>query len=178
MALRWPRRGIHHGRTTRPTRLGPHPTTPEQVQAVPGLLGVAADDHRPAHALTTFSTRALAEKWLADERRLIENGEWSPPRDRIHREVIRAQTFGDNATRWLEQHPMAESSRKNCTRYYRNHMADALGGSRCAPWMHRRCAPGSPHWTPASTGSGTPNTKVLKNICNTAFTDGALTANP
>ena len=46
------------------------------------------------NAPTTFSTRALAEQWLADERRLIERGQWSPPRTRIHREVLRAQTGG------------------------------------------------------------------------------------
>jgi hypothetical protein len=79
------------------------------------------------NALTTFSTRALAEAWLSGERRLIERGEWSAPRDRVHREVVRAQTFGDYAQRWVEERTLKDSSRKEYKRLYTTFIADMLG---------------------------------------------------
>ena len=79
------------------------------------------------NAPTTFSTRALAEQWLADERRLIERGQWAPPRDRLHREVVRAQNFGDYATRWIDERDRKESSRKEYRRLLASFLTDTLG---------------------------------------------------
>ncbi len=79
------------------------------------------------NAPTTFSTRALAERWLSDERRIIEIGQWSPPKTRVHREVMRAQTFGEYATRWIEERPLKESSRREYRRMYASFMRDTLG---------------------------------------------------
>src|SRR6476661_8787272 len=79
------------------------------------------------NAPTTFSTRALAEQWLADERRLVERGQWAPPKDRLHREVVRAQTFGDYATRWIDERGLKESSRKEYRRLHASFITDVLG---------------------------------------------------
>ena len=79
------------------------------------------------NAPTTFSTRALAEAWLSDERRLIERGQWSPPRTRVHREVLRAQTVGEYAQRWIAERPLKKSSRSEYLRMYHSFIEDALG---------------------------------------------------
>src|SRR6185312_8128219 len=79
------------------------------------------------NAPTTFSTRALAEAWLAGERRLIEEGQWSPPKARIHREAARAQTVGDYMCRWIEERPLKDSSRREYRRMYASFIADTVG---------------------------------------------------
>jgi hypothetical protein len=58
-------------------------------------------------APATFTARMYAEHWLADERRLIERCDWTPPKVRAARSHTRAQTFGAYAADW----PTATSSR-------------------------------------------------------------------
>jgi integrase len=129
------------------------------------------------NAPTTFSTRALAEAWLADERRLIERGQWSPPKVRIHREVLRAETFGDYATRWIEERNLKESSRIEYRRLYRNLIADELGpiplhalnAAAVRGWFARMdTAPARKHKTYG----------LLHSITATAVSDGLLAPNP
>lgn len=49
----------------------------------------------------TFDTRLDAESWLADERRLITAGDWTPPRTRLAAKSRRDITFGEYASVWL-----------------------------------------------------------------------------
>lgn len=49
----------------------------------------------------TFDTRLDAESWLADERRLITAGNWTPPRTRLAAKSRPEITFGEYASVWL-----------------------------------------------------------------------------
>jgi integrase len=129
------------------------------------------------NAPTTFSTRALAERWLAAERMLIERGEWTPPKTRIHREVLKAQTFGDYATRWIAERPLKESSRREYERMYRSFMADELGpiplhaldAATVRAWFaNLDTTPARKHKTYGR----------LASIVGTAVSDGLLSPNP
>ena len=50
----------------------------------------------------TFTSKGDAEAWLVDERRLITNGDWTPPAERLAQRKEKAPTFGEYAPRWLE----------------------------------------------------------------------------
>src|SRR6185312_3971561 len=129
------------------------------------------------NAPTTFSTRALAERWLADERRLIETGQWSPPKTRVHREVMRAQTFGEYATRWIEERPLKESSRREYRRMYASFMSDTLGP---VP-LHALDAATVRTWFASLDTTAHRKFKTygrLHSIVATAVSDGLLSPNP
>ncbi|XTP33137.1 tyrosine-type recombinase/integrase [Mycobacterium sp. TJFP1] len=129
------------------------------------------------NALTTFSTRALAEAWLAAERRLIERGEWSPPRDRVHREVVRAQTFGEYAERWVTERDIKDSSKRDYRRQLARFVNDDLGRvplRSLDPATVRR-------WLAGLEATDHAKHKVY-NLCHsiaaTAVGDGLLSPNP
>jgi integrase len=129
------------------------------------------------NALTTFSTRALAEAWLSDERRLVERGQWSPPRDRMRREVIRAQSFGDYAKQWIEERTLKDSSRIEYRRLLKNHIADELGHLP----LHALDAAQVRTWFANLDTTAHRKFKVyglLHSICATAVSDGLLSPNP
>jgi len=129
------------------------------------------------NAPTTFSTRALAERWLADERRLIETGQWSPPKTRVHRDVMRAQTFGEYATRWIEERPLKESSRREYRRMYASFMSDTLGP---VP-LHALDAATVRTWFASLDTTAHRKFKTygrLHSIVATAVSDGLLSPNP
>jgi integrase len=128
-------------------------------------------------APTTFSTRALAEQWLADERRLIERDQWSPPKTRVHREGLRAQTFADYAKQWIEERHLKESSRIEYRRLLKNHIADELGHLP----LHALDAARVRTWHAQLDTTAHRKFKVfglLHSICATAVSDGLLSPNP
>ncbi len=47
----------------------------------------------------TFASRADAEAWLVDERRLITNDDWTSPAERLSHRREKAPTMGDYAPR-------------------------------------------------------------------------------
>jgi len=64
------------------------------------------------YAPTTFTSKMDAEHWLADERRLIERGEWTPPKLRSAANKARGKAFGEYATGWLEQRNLKPRTRQ------------------------------------------------------------------
>jgi integrase len=129
------------------------------------------------NAPTTFSTRALAEQWLADERRLIERGQWSPPRNRASREAFRAQTFGDYAARWLTERTLKESSRVDYERLHKKYVTDVLGP---VP-LHALDAATVRTWFAGLDTTEHRKFKLywhLHSICATAVSDGLISPNP
>lgn len=54
-------------------------------------------------ALTTFTAKIDAEGWLAQERRLIETGEWTPPTQRAEAKAVKGLTLRTYADRWHEE---------------------------------------------------------------------------
>ncbi len=129
------------------------------------------------NAPTTFSTRALAEQWLAGERRLIERGEWSPRQTRLHREAARAQTVGEYAIRWIKERPLKESSRREYLRMYHSFIADTLGPIP----LHTLDAATVRTWYATMDTTDTRKFKTygrLHSIISTAVSDGLLSPNP
>ena len=77
-------------------------------------------------ASTTFEDKATAESWLAVERRLIAEERWTSPRQRVHQQVDREETFGEYAAHWLERRRTAKGlPLKDRTR---EHYKDLLAG--------------------------------------------------
>jgi integrase len=62
-------------------------------------------------APSTFQTRADAEAWLAQERRLIQEDEWSPTRSRRAQVRRRAEAFGPYAEAWLTHRDVKPTTR-------------------------------------------------------------------
>jgi hypothetical protein len=56
-------------------------------------------------APTTFTTKGDAEAWLAEERKVVESGNWRPTavRQAEARRSDRTETLSDYSTRWLIQ---------------------------------------------------------------------------
>lgn len=129
------------------------------------------------NALTTFSTRALAEQWLANERRLIERDEWTAPRDRNHREVVRAQTFGDYVARWIEERNIADSSKSD----YRRHLKVITETGLAAIPLRSLDAAKARTWRSSLDTTDNGKFKIwmfLHSVCATAVGDGLLSPNP
>lgn len=67
-------------------------------------------------APTTFESRADAEAWLVDERRIVSSGEWSPPGVRAAVQRTPGLMLGEYAPRWLANRrvkgqPLADRTR-------------------------------------------------------------------
>jgi hypothetical protein len=130
-------------------------------------------------APTTFNTRALAEAWLHNERLLIHNGHWTPPKNRAAREAFRAQTFGDYATRWIDERRLKDSSRREYRRLLTGFITDTLGPLPLP--LHALDAPTVRRWFAALDTTEHRKFKVywfLHSICATAVTDGLVSPNP
>ena len=63
-------------------------------------------------APVTFTARMDAEHWLADERRLIEREEWTPPKLRAAAKHARSKTFHEYATGWLDTRDLKPRTRQ------------------------------------------------------------------
>lgn len=128
-------------------------------------------------APATFSARMDAEHWLADERRLIERGDWTPPRVRAARSHARAQTFGEYAAAWLEHRNLKPRTRQGYSELINGPLAK-LGGIP----LGAVTAEAVRTW---HTGLGTKTPTKNRHayalahaILNTAVADGHLVANP
>jgi integrase len=80
--------------------------------------GLMTDRGEPLryNAPYTFLSKADAETWLLDERRLITSGIWTPPAQRRAEQMKRALTLGEYAPTWLaarkvKGQPLADRTR-------------------------------------------------------------------
>src|ERR1700751_6034851 len=69
----------------------------------------SADDGRVYFAQRTFDANVDAEGWLANERKLLDIGEWTPPETRNR--AFAGITLHDYAEKWLEQRDLTPKSR-------------------------------------------------------------------
>lgn len=81
-----PRRGFGRIRTERSGRISA------------AYVGPDGELHRAA---TTFEDEDTARAWLVQEKRLIQNEDWTPPADRAKFRQMKGQTFGEFAEDWL-----------------------------------------------------------------------------
>lgn len=78
-------------------------------------------------APSTFQTKSDAEGWLAAERRLIQNDEWSPTKSRRAKVVRAIEAFAPYAETWLEQRDIKTRTRALYRRQLDRFLLPAFG---------------------------------------------------
>ncbi|MEZ0355507.1 tyrosine-type recombinase/integrase [Mycobacterium sp. SA01] len=129
-------------------------------------------------APSTFTSRMDAEHWLSNERRLIERGEWTPPKQRAAEVAARATTVGDYADRWIEHRNIKPRTRSMYRDLLRLHIDPKLGkvaiGSLTPDAVRNWFSSlGVEHTRRNSHAYG-----LLNAVCNTAVADGLIEKNP
>ncbi|MBM4484445.1 tyrosine-type recombinase/integrase [Rhodococcus hoagii] len=64
-------------------------------------------------APTTFDAKDYAEGWLAEQRKQIDLGTWTPPREAAQQRAERVRTFAEYAEPWLEHRPIRPRTRES-----------------------------------------------------------------
>jgi integrase len=125
----------------------------------------------------TYTARMDAEHWLCDERRLIDRGEWTPPRLRAAATHAKAQTFIEYADAWLEHRTLKPRTRA----LYRELIDGPLASLHRIPLV--LITPESVRAWHSGLGTATPRKRehayqLVHAILGTAVTDGRIAANP
>jgi integrase len=126
----------------------------------------------------TYSAKIDAEAWLTDERRLIERGEWTPPKDRATQKKAEVVTVGTYAKQWIAQRNLKPRTRMGYEASLTHHIEPVLG----AVPIKNLTASAVRAWH-AGLDKKTPTARahayqLLHAICATAVTDGLLPSNP
>lgn len=99
---------------------------------------VAGSDGMRHNAPHTFTTKEDAEGWLLVERRLIDSGDWTSPKDRrraiAEANASRAPLFADYAARWVDTRrtdrgarPLANHTKYNYQLFQRQFIVPTFG---------------------------------------------------
>lgn len=129
------------------------------------------------YAPKTFTSRMDAEYWIADERRLIERGQWVSPKKREAEIVAQHVTLGEYAKTWIAERNVKARTRIGYEALWDNHI-HTLGK---VPLVH--LTPESIRTWYAGLGSDHVRRNshayaLLHAILNTAVSDELLGANP
>ena len=130
------------------------------------------------NAPATFTTKMDAEAWLADERRRIERGEWSPPAQRATQGKNQVLTLADYAERWLAHRDLKPRTKTHYRALLDQHIIPGLGSvplTALTPHAIRawHCGTLVDRPTYRSHAYG-----LLHAVLATAITDGLIAANP
>lgn len=135
---------------------------------------------------TTFTTKADAEAWLAEERKEVESGKWRPPavRKADVMRVNQAETLGEYATRWLTQRrvkgePLRPNTVIDYERALRLYITPHLGDRAVTDIT--RADVRNWHTNLLRSVSDRPKAKayaVLRTIMNSALEDELIEVNP
>jgi integrase len=142
---------------------------------------IGPDRRRYTAPMTYSNTRAgkvRAQKWLGDERELVESGAWTPPAERAAAATARAMTLADYAARWVEQRNVKPRTRDEYESKLRLHINDTVGKleiTAVTPEVVRSwfAGLGSEHTRRNSHAYG-----LLHAVLATAVTDGLIGSNP
>ena len=140
------------------------------------LAGYIGPDNALHHAPHTFVAKIDAEAWLAEERRLISVGGWTPPK---HRGALTAVvTLAQYAPPWLADRPLKPRTREHYQALLDRLILPALGDKPL-----RALTPVTIRAWHAELGAKTPTLRahaygLLRTILATAQHDGLITANP
>lgn len=136
------------------------------------------DDGRRYYAIHTYDNRTDAEGWLANERKLIELGEWSPPESRAALRAVAGITLRDYAEQWLKQRDLTPKTHALYRQLLDRRILPTLGDQvlkAITPAIVRAW------WIGLGRDTPTRNThayQLLKAIFNTAVDDKAAPENP
>jgi integrase len=127
-------------------------------------------------APATFTAKMDAERWLADERRLIEHDTWTPPTLRAAVKRARGISVAEYAATWIEQRPIKPRTRQG----YRELLAGPLSPLHRVP-LAALSSEAVRAWFAGLPDTPTRNSHaygLLHAVLATAVTDGHLGANP
>lgn len=136
------------------------------------------DDGRRYYATHTYDNRTDAEGWLANERKLIELGEWSPPEARAALKAVAGVTLREYTDQWIQHRDLTPKTRALYSRLLNTRILPELGDEilrAITPARVRAWWVGLGKVTPTSN---TQAYQLLKAIYNTAVEDKAATENP
>jgi len=136
------------------------------------------DDGERYFATHTYDNRTDAEGWLANERKLIELGEWSPPESRAALKVLAGVTLREYAEQWMKHRDLTPKTHALYRRLLKSRILPELGAETL-----RAVTPAKVRawWVGLGKKTPTSNThayQLLKAIYNTAVEDKAATENP
>ena len=129
-------------------------------------------------APSTFDAKVDAEAWLASERRLMQNDEWSPSKSRRARVVRSTEMFGPYAEAWLEQGELKPRTRALYRRLLDRFILPAFGEVSLrdiTPPVVRTWHSGLDSSRPTQRAH---TYSLLRSILSTAVTDEILASNP
>src|SRR5271166_3564484 len=126
----------------------------------------------------TFSAKMDAEHWLAEERRLIERDQWTPPKTRAAQHTAQAITLSDYADKWIGQRHLKAGTAIE----YRRIKARLIDPTIGKLPLRAVTADAVRGWH-ANLGTEAPRRNshaygLLHAIVKTAVTDGLLAVNP
>jgi integrase len=133
-------------------------------------------DNTLHYAPTTFVAKIDAEAWLAEERRLISVGAWTPPE---HRDLLTTNvTLAAYAAPWLADRTLKPRTREHYQSLLDRQILPSLGDKPL-----RALTPVAIRAWHAELGAKTPTVRahaygLLRTILATAQHDGLITANP
>jgi integrase len=129
-------------------------------------------------APSTFDAKVDAEAWLASERRLMQNDEWSPTKSRRAKVVRSTEMFGPYAEAWLEQRELKPRTRALYRRLLDRFILPAFGDVSLrdiTPQVVRTWHSGLDSSRPTQRAH---TYSLLRSILSTAVTDEILASNP
>lgn len=129
-------------------------------------------------APSTFQAKADAEGWLAAERRLIQNDEWSPAKSRRAKVRRATEAFGPYAEAWLEHRDIKPRTRALYRRQLDRFLLPAFGDMSL-----RDITPAVVRVWHSELDPKTPTQRahvygLLRAIMSTAVADEVILANP
>ncbi|MEB3048991.1 site-specific integrase [Mycolicibacter sp. MYC123] len=136
------------------------------------------DDGRRYYAPHTFSAKMDAEGWLADERKLIERGDWTPPASRAAVKSRVGLTLRQYAEQWLAQRDLTPKTRAMYGELLGGRIYPSLGDERLTSVT---AATVRTWWLDMDKSTPTRNRhayQLLRAVFNTARGDGLVTDNP
>ena len=143
-----------------------------------GRIQASYSNGRRYYSPHTYDSRMDAEGWLANERRLIELGEWTPPETRTAAKAVSSLTVGEYAEQWLPHRDLAPKTAALYQQLLDSRILPVLGDA-----MLRAITPATVRawWVGLGKKTPTRNThayQLLKTMFNTAVEDKLVLENP
>ena len=133
-----------------------YPTPARYAADYPGQPKDQTETFRPV----TSDAWMRAEAWLAAEKKLIDNGTWTPWRSRKDRRRQSSVTFAQYAAEYVETRrkadgsPLRETTKDKYRQYLRDHLNPILGDKARRPYAPTTYAGGYDSMPVSKDGAG------------------------
>ncbi|QJD51917.1 tyrosine integrase [Mycobacterium phage VA6] len=125
-----------------------------------------------------YDNRMDAEAWLASEKRLIDNEEWTPPAEREKKAAASAITVEEYTKKWIAERDLAGGTKDLYSTHARKRIYPVLGDTPVAemtPALVRAWWAGMGKQCPTARRHAY---NVLRAVMNTAVEDKLVSENP